>query len=352
MSVLTPVRHGLLAAARGAGVFRMVGDSRWRTDRLCILCFHGIALEDEHLWRPELYLTPQQFRERMRSLESVNATVLPLGEALTRLREGTLPPRAVVITFDDGLHDFHAHALPELDARGFPATVYLTTYYSGRDEPVLPLVLDYMLWKSRDERYGGWPSLGVAPVEALSQPGARPALAARLASAIRRASRDQPEQHERLAEFASTLGTDAEAIRRARLVTIMSPDEVLDASRRDISIELHTHRHRTPRDRDLFLRELTDNREAIEQMVGRRPTHFCYPSGDVDSRMFPWLREAGVTSATTCRVALADRTSDCYLLPRFLDSSGQPDVSFEGWVTGAAAFVSRHGATTVAPDGA
>jgi peptidoglycan/xylan/chitin deacetylase (PgdA/CDA1 family) len=122
--------------ARDAGLFRAVGRSHWRRRRLCILCFHGIAMNDEHLWRPGLYMTPQQFQSRMHSLAAIGANVLPLGEAVLRLRAGTLPPRAVVITFDDGCHDFHTHALPAIDAAGFPSTVYLTTYYAERPEPV------------------------------------------------------------------------------------------------------------------------------------------------------------------------------------------------------------------------
>ena len=55
----------------------------------------------------------------------------------------------------------------------------------------------------------------------------------------------------------------------------MNPDEVAKVSREGVDVELHAHRHRRPLDRDLFRREISDNRKAIEQLTGRTPVHFC-----------------------------------------------------------------------------
>jgi hypothetical protein len=228
--------------------------------------------------------------------------------------------------------------------------VYLTTYYSGRKEPVLPLAVDYMLWKSGRTDFPGWARLGVPALEGIDAEPVRRGLALRLSAAMRHATDDQQALLDLLDEAGAIVQVEASSVRAKRLISIMPPDEVLDASRRKVGIELHTHRHRTPRDRALFLRELSDNRDAIMGVVGREPRHFCYPSGDVDPVMRPWLKEAGVISATTCQVALAEASSDCYLLPRFLDTSAQSQASFEGWITGAAAFLSRHAPIPASPE--
>jgi hypothetical protein len=49
--------------------------------------------------------------------------VLPLGDGLARLGAGSLPPRAVSITVDDGTYDFHAVAYPVFKRFGIPVTL-------------------------------------------------------------------------------------------------------------------------------------------------------------------------------------------------------------------------------------
>ena len=93
-------------------MFRLVADSKWRRNRLLILCYHGISRLDEHLWRPNLYMLPEVFEERLKILQRGRYEVLALGEALERLGTGDLPPRSVVITFDDGGYHFLLAALP------------------------------------------------------------------------------------------------------------------------------------------------------------------------------------------------------------------------------------------------
>ena len=102
----------------------------------------------------------------------------------------------------------------------------------------------------------------------------------------------------------------------------LTPDEVTQLAANGIDIQLHTHRHRTPKDRNLFIREIEDNRQSIQSMIGKYATHFCYPSGVHDPVFLPWLNESGVVSATTCDPGFASITSDRFLLPRVLDNPG------------------------------
>jgi len=118
----------------------------------------------------------------------------------------------------------------------------------------------------------------------------------------------------------------------------MTRDEAAEIARNGIDIELHTHRHRTPNDRALFLREIVDNRERIERIRDGVARHFCYPSGVYRPEFLPWLREAGVTTATTCDPGLASRRSDPLLLPRLVDTSFLSPLDVEGWMTGMSGF--------------
>src|SRR2546430_11607714 len=79
------IRRSALHLLRNTGVFRLLRESEWRRQRLLILCYHGISLEDEHQWRPGLYMEPKTLEQRLRILRTGDYNVLPLGEALQRL---------------------------------------------------------------------------------------------------------------------------------------------------------------------------------------------------------------------------------------------------------------------------
>src|SRR3970040_1656437 len=100
------VRRVALSGLRAIGGFDRIADSSWRRNRLLVLCYHGVSLQDEHEWNPELFVTPAFLRRRFEILREKGYSVLPLDEALAHCASGTLPPRSVVITFDDGLSDF------------------------------------------------------------------------------------------------------------------------------------------------------------------------------------------------------------------------------------------------------
>jgi hypothetical protein len=85
----------------------------------------------------------------------------------------------------------------------------------------------------------------------------------------------------------------------------------------------------------------------LEAMTKNKPVHFCYPSGDYERMFLPWLAEQGVISATTCDPGLASVRSEPFLLPRFIDTTGQTALEFESWLTGVGAMLSV-GATTAA----
>jgi peptidoglycan/xylan/chitin deacetylase (PgdA/CDA1 family) len=322
-----------LQALRSAGVFSIVKRSKWRQQRLLILCYHGLSIDDEHEWLPHLFITAERFRQRLACLRSMNANVLPLGEGLARLRSGSLPETSVVLTFDDGFFDFFRHGVPLLSESGFPCTLYLTTYYVRHRYPIANLALDYVLWKSRKSSVR-LPEYGIETETPIHSYDERQKLVWHVlkqadARGVSTAGKDEIVQ-----SIAERLEVDYQQILDRRILQLMSAEEVTEVARKGIDFQLHTHRHRTPSDRNLFLRELHDNRREIQEMTGRNPVHFCYPSGNYSEQFFPWLAECEVQSATTCERGLAARTANPLGLPRVLDDSTTDSLRFQTFVSG------------------
>jgi hypothetical protein len=143
------------------------------------------------------------------------------------------------------------------------------------------------------------------------------------------------------ARLAAELGIDHEHLIHKRMLHVMSSREVKELAAKGVDFQLHTHRHRTPLDRELFLREIDENRQHIRELVGYDACHFCYPSGRYRSQFLPWLREAGVESATTCDTGMAEAKTEPLLLPRIVDGGQLTPIEIEGWVSGASAFLPR-----------
>ena len=154
-SLLKKAKLWVLERAERAGLFRIARDSQWRARRLLILAYHGISLGDEHEWSPELYVQPEGLRARFEVIRDQGYQVLPLRDALARLQNGTLPPKAIALTFDDGTRDFIQAGLPLLREFGYPATVYVTTYYAEKQVPVFRMACRYLLWVGRGKTIPG-----------------------------------------------------------------------------------------------------------------------------------------------------------------------------------------------------
>lgn len=344
--MLRSLKLTALRLLRGGGVFELVAGSRWRRQRLLILCYHGTSLDDEHLWRRALYITPETLRERLASLKRGRYNVLPLGEALERLQAQTLPARSVVLTFDDGTYDFYGKALPLLQEFSFPATVYLTTYYALCERPVFNLICSYMLWKRRGQVMADARELGLEGSLDLRSEAGRHSVVRSLIDLADRENMTGVQKDDLAGRLAGFLGIDYAALKAKRILQIMNANEVRETARRGIDIQLHTHRHRTPEDETLFRREIRDNQAQILALASSRAVHFCYPGGVYRPQFLPWLQAEQIVSATTCDAGLCTRQSESLLLPRFVDSQTRTQVEFESWTAGIGDLLALRRAAT------
>ena len=114
---------------------------RYRSEaefRIPILMYHSISNDPEDGVLPyyRVNTSPIRFAQHMSFLSVNNYHVIPLTEAVSLLNQpithlADQPLKYVVLTFDDGFHDFLKHAWPVLKQFKRTATVFLPTAFIG-----------------------------------------------------------------------------------------------------------------------------------------------------------------------------------------------------------------------------
>src|SRR5258708_7024255 len=274
MTMLKKFKQAALKSLKSAGVSTLVHNSRWRRKRLLILAYHGVALSDEHLFNGSQFISTDLFRDRLELLRSSRCAVLPLDEAVERLYADDLPDRAVAITFDDGLSDFYRRAFPLIKEFDIPVTLYLTTFYSHYQRPVFDLMCSYLLWKGRRNVLDLRPLTGQDLRTDLRELDVREAALKQIHAFARGQKLSADEKDVFASSLAAHLQVDYESLLDQRTMHNFTSDEVVQLAAAGIDVQLHTHRHRTPKDRQLFLKEIEDNRKSIQEMTGKNAVHF------------------------------------------------------------------------------
>jgi peptidoglycan/xylan/chitin deacetylase (PgdA/CDA1 family) len=97
-----------------------------------MLLYHKVGPPPAGSRHPEISVTPARFASHLAMLRALRRTPIALS-AYVAYRRGAapLPPRPVVITFDDGYLNNYEHALPVLQRFGAPATIFLVSDLLG-----------------------------------------------------------------------------------------------------------------------------------------------------------------------------------------------------------------------------
>jgi peptidoglycan/xylan/chitin deacetylase (PgdA/CDA1 family) len=279
-----------------------------RGNRLCVVNYHRILAVPDPLLESEPDLAT--FRWQM-ALLARGFNVLPLPEALAALDAGTLPPRAVCITFDDGYRSVHDLALPVLREFGLPATVFVTSGFVGEGNMWNDRIIEAvqgLKGETLDLSDHGLGRFALDTLEARKQtlgrlterskylpPAARAALVERLEAMVGD-------------ELAPGLMLTPENIRK------------LQASRIEIGAHTVTHPILTSLDDETARLEITAGKADLEEITGRSVRLFAYPNGkpgmDFDARHAAMVREAGFDAAFTTLPGPITRAQDRFQLAR------------------------------------
>lgn len=107
-------------------------------DLLTVLNYHrinDIGQKDFYSFKPNVSATRDDFLQQMEYVRD-KYNVITCEQLISWVTgNGKLPPKAALITFDDGYYDNFANAYPVLEKMGLPAIIFLTTNFIGAGKP-------------------------------------------------------------------------------------------------------------------------------------------------------------------------------------------------------------------------
>ncbi|GAB4505424.1 MAG: hypothetical protein Fur0043_24190 [Anaerolineales bacterium] len=96
-----------------------------------ILLYHRIAVSPID---SQYYVPPEKFEAQMKLLRDWEYTVIPIELLVKAIKEGAeLPPRPIIITFDDGDLSVYTTAFPIMQKYGLTGVVYIVGNYMNTD---------------------------------------------------------------------------------------------------------------------------------------------------------------------------------------------------------------------------
>jgi peptidoglycan/xylan/chitin deacetylase (PgdA/CDA1 family) len=277
--------------------------------RLSILIFHRVLAERD----PLLDDLPDAvaFETCMRWVKDW-FNVVPLDEAVARLRRGDLPARALAITFDDGYADNQQIAAPILRRLGLPATFFIATGFLGGENMWNDRVIEAI--RRCQAAQLDLRELGIGTV-AIGTTAQRRAAIGRVLTAIKHAP---PARRRAAVDRIEELCAAPTAPR-----LMMTPEQVAHLAKDGFGVGGHTVTHpiltRLPLAEARV--EIAGGKSDLEAIIGRSVTLFAYPNGapgrDYTGEHVRLVRECGFEAAVTTAWGVAARQSDPYQLPRF-----------------------------------
>lgn len=277
--------------------------------RLSILIFHRVHAQPDPLFPDE----PDAVRfDRLLSWVGSVFTVVPLDHAVAALGSGTLPPRALAITFDDGYADNYEVALPLLKKHGMTATFFVAAGFLDGGRMWNDTVIEVVRRVASDELDLRSIRLGRHDIRTACE---RRAAIDRLLPQIK-----YLPPRERALMVAAVAAHGPGSLPDDLM---MSTAQLRALRASGMTIGGHTRTH------PILLRlgesdaydEIAGGKADLERVLGEPVTLFAYPNGkpgrDYSAIHARMVERAGFAAAVSTSAGVARGGADLFQLPRF-----------------------------------
>jgi peptidoglycan/xylan/chitin deacetylase (PgdA/CDA1 family) len=283
--------------------------------RLLVLMYHRV------LEKPDAYypndVDAESF-ERQLAIFSQYFNVLSVAEAVECISQGTLPPRSVCLTFDDGYMDNYSVALPLLKKYGMKGTFFVASGFLNGG----------IMWNDRVAEIIRYSKLSQLTLDECNIQNAsmqtedeKVKLVKDIISKIKYLPMDERNK-------AVTIIEDI-AGKLPVLEMMMRDEHVLALHNEGMEIGGHTENHPIlanlqPQD---MRQEIARNKETLERIIDASLKTFAYPNGkpgrDYSGESIDIVSELGYRSAVSTAWGFCDAKTDRFQLPRvsFMNTS-------------------------------
>ena len=303
-----------------------------------ILIYHRVS---ENVSDPQLLcVTPQHFSEQ---LEVLLKRRVPIGlQALARDEKNRNIRRGVAITFDDGYADNLYFARPVLERHAMPATVFITganigsTYEYWWDElerillqpGLLPDQIQLTIagklhtwdlgeasdYRQKDfDEYCGWNVLETV------DPTKRQSLYRSLCQLLHPLSDHECQRV--LEDLRSIAGMSRPGRATQRVMTEAEIRQLAAGGLIEVGAHTMTHPVLSSLPIQLQQKEINDNKQQLQEILGSEVSGFSYPygsRGDYTLETMKLVQESGFVYACANFPDLTSRQTDLFQLPRII----------------------------------
>ncbi|WP_275098468.1 polysaccharide deacetylase family protein [Sedimenticola hydrogenitrophicus] len=280
-------------------------------NNITILIYHQVLPVKDNLRQD--CINREEFDQQMRIISKL-FNVVTIEEAARYIEQGNIPPRTIVITFDDGYSDNYHEALPILKKYGLPAIFYVVgdAVRSGAlwNDTVFEII------KATRQPEIDLSELGLGKYPFLSD-------------------RDKQNVMNLLIENLKTLMPEEQKnrINTLKVITgnvslttrnMLTKDELISLSEeKGMTIGTHTMRHPmmsyigiTDAQSDVI-----EGKEYIESIINKPIRHFSYPYGkygeNFHAEHLNMIASLGFKTAVTTNWGAVNKNSSRYFLQRF-----------------------------------
>lgn len=259
---------------------------------LRVLTYHRVA--DPALsphYYPRVTVLPQDFARQMAHV-CARYSVVSMQQVLEAAQGKALPPRPLLITFDDATRDFAENALPVLRRYNLPAAVFVATAYP--DQPERVFWWDALYAATEHAAQNGQAqvetSLGRLPMQPAS---------ARKASFTTLREHIKALPHAQAMQFVGDL---CEKLGAPKLQNdVLSWQELRQLAKQGVMLGAHTQTH--PMMSQISAQEIRQETAGslhdLRREIGDVLPIFAYPSGGYTAEVIQLLREEGIQLAFT-----------------------------------------------------